>query len=167
MAEMNEPRYYFGCCVWNKDFVFVFGGMNDRFMTEELSEHHSKCLNTIERYSIEVNRWDQVNLKTSQKFPFVSHLVSVYLPWDKDRILILGGQTYNKKAKNFENIGVVLKFDPIDEKLKDCKGMSGSTDRFLVCQGISDGAQQVAALGEHSLHVYDGKTWKSFLKEYE
>lgn len=32
LAEMNEARYYFGCCTWNNEFVFVFGGMNDRFM---------------------------------------------------------------------------------------------------------------------------------------
>jgi hypothetical protein len=35
MAEMNEPRYYFGCCTWNNEFAFVFGGMNDKFMTDE------------------------------------------------------------------------------------------------------------------------------------
>jgi hypothetical protein len=34
MAEMNEPRYYFGCCTWNNEFAFVFGGMNDKFMTD-------------------------------------------------------------------------------------------------------------------------------------
>jgi len=33
-ASMNEPRYYFGCCTWGSDFIFVFGGMNDRFMNE-------------------------------------------------------------------------------------------------------------------------------------
>jgi len=31
-AEMEEPRYYFGCCTWNNEFIFVFGGMNDKFM---------------------------------------------------------------------------------------------------------------------------------------
>jgi N-acetylneuraminic acid mutarotase len=34
MAEMNEPRYYFGCCTWNNEFIFVFGGMNDKFMEQ-------------------------------------------------------------------------------------------------------------------------------------
>jgi len=57
-------------------------------------------------------------------------VVAVHLPWDKDRILILGGQTYNKKTKDFENIGVVYKFDPIDEKLKVC-GDLPDKDRFL------------------------------------
>ena len=37
-AEMNEPRYYFGCCTWNNEFIFVFGGMNDRFMQSSLNE---------------------------------------------------------------------------------------------------------------------------------
>ena len=27
--SMNESRYYFGCCTWNNEFIFVFGGMND------------------------------------------------------------------------------------------------------------------------------------------
>jgi len=31
-AEMNEARYYFGCCTWSNEFIFVFGGMNDKFM---------------------------------------------------------------------------------------------------------------------------------------
>lgn len=32
MEKMNEARYYFGCCTWNNEFIFVFGGMNDKFM---------------------------------------------------------------------------------------------------------------------------------------
>ncbi len=64
MADMNESRYYFGCCTWNNEFIFVFGGMNDKFMEMPMSEHYSKCLNTIERYSVECNRWDRVDLKT-------------------------------------------------------------------------------------------------------
>lgn len=81
-AEMNESRYYFGCCTWNNEFIFVFGGMNDKFMEQPMSEHFSKCLNTIERYSVECDRWDKVELKTYQKFPFISHAVAVHLPWD-------------------------------------------------------------------------------------
>jgi N-acetylneuraminic acid mutarotase len=139
-GDMNEPRYYFGCCTWNNEFIFVFGGMNDQFMQSQLSEGQNKCLNSIERYSVECNRWDQIELKTYQKFPFLSHLVAVHLPWDKDRILIVGGQTYNKKTQKFENLGVVYKFDPIDEKLKACKELA-TTDRFLMGMGISDGSK--------------------------
>lgn len=65
-VPMNEPRYYFGCCTWNNEFIFVFGGMNDQFMDMEtkLSETQSKCLNSIERYSIETSRWEIIDLKT-------------------------------------------------------------------------------------------------------
>ena len=129
---MNEPRYNFGCCTWNNEFIFVFGGMNDKFMTQQASEHLSKCLNTIERYSVECNRWDRVDLKTYQKFPFMSKLVAFHLPWEKDRFLIIGGETWNKKTQQFENIGVVYKFDPIDEKLKACKDLD-NPDRFVMC----------------------------------
>ena len=139
-APMLEPRYYFGCTTWNNEFIFVFGGMNDKFMEVELSESSSKCLNSIERYSVECNRWDPIELKTYQKFPFCSHLVALHLPWDKDRILIVGGQTYNKKTQQFENIGIVFKFDPIDEKLKECKSLDTS-DRFIMGMIITDGAK--------------------------
>lgn len=61
-AEMNEPRYYFGCCTWRNEFIFVFGGMNDRSMHQPLSEGNNKCLNSIERYAVECNRWDTINL---------------------------------------------------------------------------------------------------------
>lgn len=163
-GEMNEPRYYFGCTTWNNEFIFVFGGMNDRFMQTALPDGQSKCLNSIERYSVECSRWDRVELKTYQKFPFCSHLVAVHLAWDKDRILIVGGQTYNKKSQQFENLGVVFKFDPIDEKLKACKNLA-ATDRFLMGMGISDGLKQVATLGEKYIHLFDGTNWKTVLRE--
>lgn len=57
-SEMNEARYYFGCCTWNNEFIFVFGGMNDRLMSDKLDDGTSKCLNSIERYVVECNRWD-------------------------------------------------------------------------------------------------------------
>lgn len=164
MSEMNEARYYFGCCTWNNEFIFVFGGMNDKFMYQPQQDLQSKCLNSIERYSVECNRWDPIDLKTYQKFPPSSHIVAVHLPWDKDRILILGGQTYNKKLAKFENIGVVYKFDPIDEKLKACKDLEGK-DRFLTNQIISDGHKQVAGLGETTLELFDGTNWKKMPKE--
>ena len=163
-VSMNEPRYYFGCCTWNNEFIFVFGGMNDQFMESTLSEMQSKCLNSIERYSVECSRWDIIELKTYQKFPFCSHLVAVHLPWDKDRILIVGGQTYNKKIQKFENLGVVYKFDPIDEKLKACKDLAAK-DRFLMGMGINDGVKQVATLGEQSIHLFDGNQWKTVPRE--
>ena len=162
-ANMNEARYYFGCCTWNNEFIFVFGGMNDTFM-HETSEMSSKCLNTIERYSVECNRWDLIDLKTYQKFPFSSHLVAIHLPWDKDRILVLGGQTFNKKTQQFEKIGIVYKFDPIDEKLKECKEL-GATDKFIM--GITDGVKQVAALGEDQLHLFDGTNWTQSNIDYD
>ena len=162
-ADMHEARYYFGCCTWNNEFIFVFGGMNDKFMEQQASEHVSKCLNTIERYSVECDRWDKVELKTYQKFPFISHAVAVHLPWDHGQILVLGGQTYNKKTQQFENVGVVYKFDPIDEKLKACKDIE-TTDRFIMCQAISDGAKQVAAIGEKTIHLFDGAVWKKIEK---
>ena len=62
MADMNEHRYYFGYCIWNY-YVFVFGVMNDKFM-DKVEEGSSKCLNSIERYTIEYNRWDKIDLKT-------------------------------------------------------------------------------------------------------
>ena len=126
----------------------------------------NKCLNSIERYSVECNRWDMIDLKTYQKFPFCSHIVALHLPWDKDRIIILGGQTYNKKTKNFENIGIVYEYDPVDEKLKICKELNNQ-DRFVTGMIISDGAKQVAALAENSLQMFDGLTWKSIQKEIE
>jgi len=99
-------------------------------------------------------------LKTYQKFPFCSHIVAVHLPWDNDRILIVGGQTFNKKTHKFENAGFVFKFDPEDEKLKACKDLSAQ-DRFLMGMGISDGTKQVATLGEKTIHMFDGTAWKT------
>lgn len=58
----------------------------------------------------------------------------------------------------------MYKFDVIDEKLKECKPLP-VTDRFLVGQGISDGAKSVAALGEKNLYLYDSKEWKATPKE--
>ena len=163
MCEMNEARYYFGCCTWNGDYVFVFGGMNDKFMESVPGEGANKCLNSIERYTVEFDRWDKIDLKTYQKFSFISHLVAIHVPWDKDRILILGGQTYNRKSQQFENVGVVFKFDPIDEKLIACKNLD-TPDRFLTGQGICDNSKHVAALGEHSLHIFNGETWATHKK---
>lgn len=140
VSQMNEARYYFGCTTWGNEFIFVFGGMNDQFMLTELGEGQSKCLNSIERYSVECNRWDLIELKTYQKFPFLSHVVAVHLPWDKDRILVVGGQTYNKKTQKFENLASVFKFDPSEDKLKACKNLA-INDRFLMGMGISDGAK--------------------------
>jgi diphthamide synthase subunit DPH2 len=48
----------------------------------------------------------------------------VNLPWDNDKILIVGGQTYNNNTKNMENMQMVYKFDPYDDKLKECKNTS-------------------------------------------
>jgi hypothetical protein len=129
-----------------------------------LAEGQSKCLNSIERYALECNRWDSIELKTYQKFPFLSHLVAVHLPWDKDRILIVGGQTYNKKAARFENLGCVFKFDPVDEKLKKCQDIK-TPDRFLMGMGISDDAKQVATLGEKAIHLFDGANWTTVERE--
>lgn len=152
---MNEARYYFGCTTWNNEHIFVFGGLNERIMMEQLTDGQSKCLNTIERYSLEAMRWDIIELKTYQKFPFMSHLVAVHLPWDKDRILIVGGQTYNKKTKVFENLGAVYKFNPVDDKLKKCKDLA-APDRFQMGMGITDGSKLVATLGEKYIHFFDG-----------
>lgn len=158
MAEMNEARYYFGYCSWNNEFIFVFGGMNDKFMDNTIAEGGNKCLNTIERYTVEYNRWDKVDLKTYQKFAFMSHLVAIHLPWDKDRILLVGGETWNKKNQKFENIGVVFKFDPLDEKLVAGKSIQ-TPDRFLLGQGVCDNSRNVACLGEKFLHLFDGENW--------
>lgn len=160
---MNEARYQFGCTTWRSEgnqYIFVFGGMNELIMQEKLEDGQSKCLNTIERYVVECNRWDIIDLKTHQKFPFMSHLVAIHLPWDKDRILIVGGQTYNKKTKKFENQGSVYKFDPDQDKLKKCKDLA-KPDRFLMGMGITDGSKQVACLGEKTIHYFDGKLWKT------
>jgi hypothetical protein len=161
---MKEPRYQFGCCTWNNMHIYVFGGMNDRFMESALSEGQSKCLNSIERYVLERNEWELIQLKTYQKFSFLSHLVAVHIPWDKDRILIVGGQTYNKQAGAFENLGVVFKFDPNEDKLKACQNLA-LADRFLMGMGISDGTEQVATLGEKTIHMFDGKRWKTVSRE--
>ena len=164
ISHMHEARYYFGCTTWGNEHIFVFGGMNEQFMLPQLKEGQSKCLNSIERYSVECNRWDLIELKTYQKFPFLSHLVAVHLPWDKDRILIVGGQTYNKKTEKFENLGCVYKFDPNEDKLKACKDLA-IQDRFLMGMGISDGAKQVATLGEKSIHMFNGEKWITVPRE--
>jgi hypothetical protein len=91
-------------------------------------------------------------------------LVAIHLPWDKDRILIVGGQTYNKKTGNFEKAGIVYKFDPVDEKMKSCGGLADG-DKFIVGQGLSDGGKQVAALGEGFLHLFNGTEWVKISKE--
>jgi len=164
ISHMHEARYYFGCTTWGNEHIFVFGGMNEQFMLPQLKEGQSKCLNSIERYSVECNRWDLIELKTYQKFPFLSHLVAVHLPWDKDRILIVGGQTYNKKTSKFENLGCVYKFDPNEDKLSECKDLA-IQDRFLMGMGISDGAKQVATLGEKSIHMFNGDKWTTVPRE--
>jgi hypothetical protein len=74
-------------------------------------------LNSIERYSIEKDEWDLIELSTYQKFPYSSHIVAVNLPWDSDHILIVGGQTYNKDTNKFENMRMVYKFFPYEDKL--------------------------------------------------
>jgi N-acetylneuraminic acid mutarotase len=116
-AEMKEARYYFGCCTLKNEHIYVFGGMNDSFMLNELAYGQSKCLNSIERYSIEKDEWDLIELSTYQKFPYCSHIVAVNLPWDSDHILIVGGQTYNKDTNKFENMRMVYKFFPYEDKL--------------------------------------------------
>lgn len=78
----------------------------------------------------------------------------------------MGGQTYNKKTQKFENIGVVYEFDPISDRLKACKDLS-ATERFTMGMVTSDGAKQVAALGEKALHLFDGVNWKTVPKEFE
>jgi len=79
----------------------------------------------------------------------------VHVPWDKDNILIVGGQTFNKKTLQFENLAQVYKFDISDEKLKACKNLA-TEDRFLMGNGITDVSKQVACLGEKYIHLFDG-----------
>ena len=79
-------------------------------------------------------------------------------------MLIVGGQTYDKKTEKFENLGVVFKFDPIDEKLKACQSLA-TGDRFLMGMGITDGENQVSTLGEKTIHMFDGKKWKTVSRE--
>ena len=100
-----------------------------------------------------------IELKTYQKFPYCSHITAVHVPWDKDNILIVGGQTFNKKTHKFENMGMVYKFDISDEKLKACKNLA-TEDRFLMGMGITDVSKQVACLGEKYIHLFDGQNWK-------
>lgn len=165
-TSMHEARYYFGCTTVNNEFIFVFGGMNESFMQQTFPEGQSKCLNTIERFSVECNRWDKIELKTYQKFPFLSHLVAVHIPWDNDQILIVGGQTYNKKTGKFENQQTVFKFDHHEDKLKACKDIA-VPDRFLMGMGISDGSKQVATLGENSIHLFNGDSWSTVRRDAE
>jgi hypothetical protein len=80
MSDMNEARYNFGACTWSNDFIYVFGGMNDSFMEITVKENFSKCLNTIEKYVVSCNRWDRIQLTTSEKLPFMSHLLAIHLP---------------------------------------------------------------------------------------
>lgn len=163
---MKEARYYFGCCTLNNQHIFVFGGMNDSFMLNELSYEQSKCLNSIERYSIVRNEWDTIELSTYQKFPYCSHIVAVNLPWDTDHILIVGGQTYNKETSKFENMRMVYKFYPYEDKLQECK-KTAIDDRFLMGMGITDGKQQVATLGEKVIHFFNGTSWKTVPKDFD
>jgi hypothetical protein len=155
---MNEPRYFFGCCAFNES-IYVFGGMNQSVLQQTLQHGESKCLNSIERFIIDEQKWVTIELKTYQKFPHCSHITAVPIPWDKENILIVGGQTYNKKLEKFENLGMVYKFDPTDEKLKACKNLA-SEDRFLMGMGITDVSKQVACLGEKYIHLFDGTDWK-------
>ena len=152
---MKEARYYFGCCTLNNQHIFVFGGMNDSFMLNHLAYGQSKCLNTIERFSIERNEWDIIELSTYQKFPYCSHIVAVNLPLDGDQILIVGGQTYNKEEGKFESMRMAYKFFPYEDKLQECK-KTAIEDRFLMGMGITDGKYQVATLGEKTIHFFDG-----------
>ncbi len=88
----------------------------------------------------------------------------MHVPWDKDRILIVGGQTFNKKTHKFENMGMVYKFDIADEKLKACKDLV-TKDRFLMGMGITDPSKQVACLGEKYIHLFDGNNWKLIARD--
>ena len=54
----------------------------------------------------------------------------------------------------------MFKFDPSEDKLKACKDLA-IHDRFLMGMGISDGAKQVATLGEKTIHMFDGTEWKT------
>jgi len=90
-ADMKESRYYFGCCQVRDEHIYVFGGMNEGLLKSTLGVGESKCLNSIERYSIETRLWETIELKTYQKFPYCSHITAVHVPWDLDNILIVGG----------------------------------------------------------------------------
>ena len=156
---MKEPRYFFGSCAIKDESIYVFGGMNETLLTPQLQHGQSKCLNSIERYIIDEQRWVTIELKTYQKFPHCSHITAVQLPWDNDNLLIVGGQTYNKKTHKFENLSTVYKFDISDEKLKACKNLAVE-DRFLGGMGITDVSKQVACLGEKYIHLFNGQDWK-------
>ncbi len=58
---------------------------------------------------------------------------------------------------------MVFKFDPIDEKIKKCKGLA-TIDRFLIGQAITDGGKGICALGESGMHLFNGETWKNIEK---
>ena len=60
-------------------------------------------------------------------------------------------------------MGIVYKFDVIDEKIKKCKGLA-LADRFLIGQGITDGGTGVCSLGEAGMHMFDGENWKKIEK---
>jgi Kelch motif len=62
--EMNEPRYFFGCCAFKDESIYVFGGMNQDILKQSLSHGESKCLNSIERFIIDEQRWVTIELKT-------------------------------------------------------------------------------------------------------
>jgi N-acetylneuraminic acid mutarotase len=51
--EMKEARYFFGCCAFKDDSIYVFGGMNQAILQQSLQVGESKCLNTIERFIID------------------------------------------------------------------------------------------------------------------
>ncbi|CDW74857.1 kelch motif family protein [Stylonychia lemnae] len=93
-AELIMPRAYAGCCPFNNESIYIFGGLNGYETT-----------NTIEQYNTMLDKWSLLYVKLPLK---IAKLGAVAL--DRNSILIAGG-IFGDTEMSYQYVNSVYRLD--------------------------------------------------------
>eukprot|EP01022_Parablepharisma_sp_SALTPOND_P028023 TRINITY_DN68_c0_g1_i1.p1 TRINITY_DN68_c0_g1~~TRINITY_DN68_c0_g1_i1.p1 ORF type:complete len:1090 (-),score=67.69 TRINITY_DN68_c0_g1_i1:3620-6889(-) len=147
IAPLQYPRGFFATCVFEQQFIYVFGGC--------LDPTHREVTGKIECYRTLVNRWEEVKLLLNHGWkPRVGAMACQI---DEDAVLVFGGI-----EKEGEETAVALEYVPNSSAMKkvavveSVKCLQGG----LGC--VQSYGGYVYAVSEHKCFIYDTEThwWK-------
>eukprot|EP00347_Sterkiella_histriomuscorum_P004289 403361015 len=100
-SDLNVPRAYAGCCPFNNESIYIFGGLNGYETT-----------NTVEQYNTMLDKWTLLYIKLPIK---IAKLGAVAI--DRTSILIAGG-IFGDTDMSYQYVNSVYKLDTSTQQAK-------------------------------------------------
>eukprot|EP00826_Nyctotherus_ovalis_P005437 TRINITY_DN11228_c0_g1_i2.p1 TRINITY_DN11228_c0_g1~~TRINITY_DN11228_c0_g1_i2.p1 ORF type:complete len:251 (+),score=60.14 TRINITY_DN11228_c0_g1_i2:119-871(+) len=88
-ASIKSPRGFFGICLFEQQFVYVFGGCTDSDQRE--------MIDSIECYRVLSNNWETVKLLLNQGWK--ARVGAIACQLDEDSLIIFGGTEAHKEVR--------------------------------------------------------------------